>query len=107
MNHTAVCLGYATTFQLLMDMAGVECITVAGASRSSTEDHGWNVVRLNGNWYCVDVTWDANYREYGYSRGRESEWRYFNITSNEMAATDHQWDYANIPEAVTRGNGRC
>lgn len=104
-DRTAVCLGYATAFQLLMDMAGVECITVVGASSDSQEDHGWNMVRLNGNWYCVDVTWDANYREYGLSRGRESDWRYFNITSGEMAATDHQWDYASIPEAVTRGKG--
>ena len=105
-NHTAVCLGYATTFQLLMDLAGVECITVVGASRDSTEDHGWNMVRLNGKWYCVDVTWDANYREYGNTRGRERDWMFFNITSDRMAATDHQWDYANVPEAVTWGNGR-
>ena len=105
-NRTAVCLGFAATFQLLSDLAGVECITVVGASSASTEDHGWNMVRLNGNWYCVDVTWDSNYREYGYSRGRESDWHYFNITSDEMAATDHQWDYAHVPEAVTWGNGR-
>ena len=105
-NHTAVCLGYATTFQLLMDLAGVECITVVGAADSSQEDHGWNMVRLNGNWYCVDVTWDANYREYGVTRGRERDWLFFNITSDDMAATDHQWDYANTPEAVTEGNGR-
>ena len=105
-NHTAVCLGYATAFQLLMDLAGVECITVVGASRSSTEDHGWNMVRLNGNWYCVDVTWDANFREYyGSYWGQQSNWSYFNITSDEMAA-EHQWDYANVPEAVTWGNGR-
>ena len=105
-NHTAVCLGYATTFQLLMDLAGVECITVAGAAFASREDHGWNMVRLNGNWYCVDVTWDANNREYGVTRGREKDWVYFNITSDRMAGTDHQWDYANTPEAVTMGNGR-
>ena len=105
-NHTAVCLGYATTFQLLMDLAGVECITVVGAADLSAEDHGWNMVRLNENWYCVDVTWDANYREYGSTRGRERDWMYFNVTSNYMAATNHQWDYAHIPEAVTEGKGR-
>ena len=105
-NRTAVCLGYAATFQLLMDMAGVECITVVGAAFASQEDHGWNMVRLNGNWYCVDVTWDANHREYyGYLWGQESSWDYFNVTSDVMAV-EHQWDYANIPEAVTRGNGR-
>ena len=105
-NRTAVCLGYATTFQLLMDLAGVECITVAGAAYSSQEDHSWNMVRLNNNWYCVDVTWDANYREYGTTRGREKDWIFFNVTSDDMAAADHQWDYANTPEAVTMGNGR-
>lgn len=97
-NHTAVCLGCATTFQLLMDLAGVECITVVGASNYSREDHSWNMVRLNRNWYCVDVTWDAS--------GREKDWKFFNITSGEMAETGHQWDYASVPEAVTTGNGR-
>ncbi len=104
-NHTAVCLGYAATFQLLMDLAGVECITVVGAAHWSSSDHGWNMVRLGGNWYCVDVTWDANYRESG-GRGRQQDWDYFNVTSDYMADSDHQWDYANIPEAVTEGNGR-
>jgi len=46
-----ICLGYATTFQLLMDLAGVECITVVGASFQSTSDHAWNMVRLDGEWY--------------------------------------------------------
>lgn len=105
-NHTAVCLGYATTFQLLCDLAGVECITVVGAAFRSQEDHGWNMVRLDGNWYCVDVTWDANYREQGVSEGGEQDWSFFNVTSDDMAASNHQWDYVNTPEAVTGGNGR-
>lgn len=104
-NHTAVCLGYATTFQLLMNLAGVECITVPGAAFSSKEDHGWNEVRLNSEWYCVDVTWDANMRELtGY--GRQENWSYFNVTSDYMADTDHQWDYTNTPEATAEDQGR-
>ncbi len=107
-NRKAVCLGYATTFQLLCDLAGVECITVVGAAFQSQEDHGWNMVRLDGDWYCVDVTWDANYREQGFSwkASGPEDWRYFNVTSDEMAESNHQWDYANTPEAVTVGNGR-
>lgn len=104
-NQVAVCLGYATSFQLLMDLAGVECITVVGAAHMSSSDHGWNMVRLNGQWYCVDVTWDANYREQG-GRGRPSDWDYFNVTSDEMAESDHQWDYANTPEAAAQDRGR-
>lgn len=105
-NRKAVCLGYATTFQLLCDLAGVECITVPGAAFASQEDHGWNMVRLNGEWYCVDATWDANVREQ-VGRGRPEYWRYFNVTSQDMADSDHQWDYANTPEAsaTDRGEG--
>lgn len=100
-NQSAVCLGYATSFQLLMDTAGIECVTVVGAAFHSTGDHAWNMVKLDGNWYCVDPTWDANGRQ---QSGEEYEWRYFNVTSDEMAK-DHQWDYANVPEAVTEGKG--
>lgn len=90
-----VCLGYATAFQLLMDMADIECITVVGAAFYSREDHAWNMVRLNGNWYCADPTWDE-----GGSNG------YFNVTSDWMAFTDHQWDYGNTPEAVMEDHGQ-
>ena len=100
-ERKAVCLGYATTFQLLMDLAGVECITVVGASSSSSSDHAWNMVKLEGEWYCVDPTWDASY--HGYLQGEElmaSTHRYFNVTSDYMRQTDHQWDYDNVPEAT-------
>ena len=91
---TGVCLGYATTFQLLLDMAEVECITVVGASSRSRRDHAWNMVRLDGEWYCVDATWDEGWPE--------GSWYYFNVTSDYMAATDHQWDYASVPEATAQ-----
>ncbi len=87
-----VCLGFSSVFQLLMDMAGVECITVVGAAYNSEDDHAWNMVRLDGEWYCVDATWDwTYYNDMGYMR-------YFNVTSDFMAE-EHQWDYNNVPEA--------
>ncbi len=98
-NHKSICLGFATTFQLLMDMAGVECITVTGAAFRSTENHAWNMVRLNGSWYCVDPTWDMDAPEPRY-------WNYFNVTSDWMAQTDHQWDYDAVPEATAQDGGR-
>lgn len=96
-NGKGICLGFSVTFQLLMDMAGVECITVVGAAFNSREDHAWNMVRLNGQWYCVDSTWDT---------GLPSDWwSYFNVTSDYMADTDHQWDYNNVPEATADDGG--
>ena len=96
-NGKAICIGFASTFQLLMDMAGVECITVVGASRESTADHAWNMVRLDGTWYCADPTWDVE--------KTPEEWDYFNVTSDWMALTDHQWDYETVPEATSADGG--
>lgn len=104
-NRAAVCLGYAASFQLLMDMSGVECITVVGACFNSTGDHAWNMVKLNGEWYCVDVTWDdpvfsGNPVFYPSQWLTERHHKYFNVTSDYMRETDHQWDYDNTPEAT-------
>ena len=97
-----VCLGYAETFRLLMDMAGIECITVTGAGFRNRENHAWNMVKLNGEWYCVDPTWDVNP---GINQGGDYVYSYFNVTSDYMAFTDHQWDYANVPEATAEDGG--
>ena len=78
---------------------------MVGAAFHSEEDHGWNMVRLNGNWYCVDVTWDANMREQ-IGPGEPEDWRYFNITSDRMAQTNHQWDYDSVPEATMEDHGQ-
>lgn len=118
LRGTGVCLGYATTFQLLMDMAGVECITVTGAAFQSRENHAWNMVRLNGEWYCADSTWDycgldGNFEEHlsfvqdlAQSQHLDGLYSYFNVTSDWMAETDHQWDYDNIPEATAEDHGQ-
>lgn len=99
MEGVGICLGYASTFQLLMDLLDVECITVIGAAFQSREDHAWNMVRLGGNWYCVDATWDNR------SGGHLERCRYFNVTSQYMADTDHQWDYFSVPEATVADGG--
>lgn len=99
-----ICLGYATAFQLLMDLAGVECITVVGASGWSKEDHAWNMVRLEGEWYGVDVTWDDQTLTDPDSFSKEElskrHHAYFNITSDELRGGNRQWDYDSVPEAA-------
>ena len=94
-------MGYATTFQLLMDMAGIECITVTGAAFGNRENHAWNMVKLNGEWYCVDPTWDI-----APVFIHMNQYNYFNVTSQYMADTDHQWDYDSVPEATAEDYGR-
>ena len=102
-----VCLGYATTFQLLMDMAEVECMTVVGASFRNQGNHAWNMVQLDGTWYCLDPTWDHINVDQDYPPEElRPMYRYFNVTSDYMAFTDHQWDYDSVPEAAAEDYGQ-
>ena len=60
-NKEVVCEGYAKAFKYLLNALDVECILVCGNAKNSsghTESHMWNYVKLNNNWYGVDVTWD-------------------------------------------------
>lgn len=50
-DGSGVCEAYAEAFKLLCDTAGIPCISVY------SNDHEWNAVKLDGNWYYVDVTW--------------------------------------------------
>lgn len=57
-----VCEGYARAFKVLCDELGIPCVLTSGAARSTAfgtpEQHMWNDVELDGQWYAVDVTWN-------------------------------------------------
>lgn len=93
---TAVCMGYANTFQLFMDLLDIPCTTVTGVG------HAWNLVQLDGEWYAVDVTWNdplGSYVDVPAANEKEHH-RYFNVTSDFLRETDHQWDPEGVPEAT-------
>ena len=85
-NGTAVCEGYARSFKYLMDKLGIPCTLVIGQgtnSQGQTENHAWNYVQLNGNWYAIDCTWDDPVSTTGYV-SQSSKYRYFLKGSNEF-----------------------
>ena len=94
LRQTAICSGYTSTFQLFMDMLGIECITVHGAS--GEEEHAWNMVCIDGQWYNVDVTWND---PVALIQTTEMKHRFFNVSSAFMKETRHQWDESTTPEA--------
>ena len=92
-----ICLGYASTFQLLMELSGIECVTVHGMSHAGTAEHAWNLVRLDGEWYAVDTTWDDPVASFQVSEAVAHI--YFNVTDDFLRLKDHQWDETAVPEA--------
>lgn len=81
----AVCAGYARAFTLLCQGAGLDAIYVVDAGMN----HGWNAVRLEGETYFIDCTFDDPVPD----RGDEASDRYFLLTADELAET-HTWDRA-------------
>ncbi len=51
-NGSCDCDGYTAAFKLCMDKLGIPC------KAFTTDSHIFNVVKVDGKWYVVDVTWD-------------------------------------------------
>lgn len=92
MNGKGVCQAYSEATKLLLNMVGIECEIVEGTANS--ENHEWNLVKLDGDYYMLDVTWDDPYPD---EKGKV-KYDYFNLTNDEMAKT-HKWNTNRWPIA--------
>ncbi len=59
-KEKALCVAYALAYKYLADKAGLTCICAI----STSIQHCWNQVRINGKWYNVDVTYDDPVPDY-------------------------------------------
>lgn len=81
-NKKAVCQGYSTLVYRLLCECGIQTRIITG--KSQNQNHAWNIVRLNGQWYNLDATWDSNFD------GNDQKYMYFLKGSSEF--TDHVRD---------------
>ena len=87
-HGTMVCQGYALLTYKLMWRAGIPCRILVGQSMG--EAHGWNAVKLDGKWYCIDTTWDA-----APSAGDLMYWNYFLKSEEDFEDHDLHPTFAN------------
>ncbi|MBN2423456.1 MAG: arylamine N-acetyltransferase [Calditrichaceae bacterium] len=72
-RRKAVCEGYARLFKKMVKTAGMEAEFIGGYSKSynyepgslfsKQNSHAWNAVKIDGQWYLLDVTWGAGYMD--------------------------------------------
>lgn len=87
-NKKAVCVGYAYALEYLLQKCGIECAEVAGytfkTNDSEGEAHSWNLVKIDGDYYYLDATWDDNSNTNQEKKNASIDFDYFCITSKEL-----------------------
>lgn len=79
----AVCEGVAKTAKYIFDQVGLESFIVEGKAENPkskiSENHAWNVVKINRSFYHLDITFDITL-----SDGKATRYDYFNLSDKEI-----------------------
>lgn len=85
-QKSGVCQGYSYLFKYVLDSLGIECVTVPSTENS----HMWNKVKLDGEWYNVDVTYDDPQPD----TSTNISHLYFLLNDDEIREIDDSLDYS-------------
>lgn len=96
----AVCQGYAVAMNLLLEEAGIDSMLITGEGfyeeTGENMSHAWNLVKIGGEYYHLDPTWNDPIIEDGTEIVGYS---YFNVT-DEQIGVNHIWDKTKFPPAT-------
>lgn len=60
-NNTCVCAGYAEIVRNVFACCGIDSKYISGPNIKTMESgHAWNQIKLDGQWYNLDLTWDRD-----------------------------------------------
>lgn len=99
-NKKAVCEGIAKAFKVLCDYAGAKNVYVVNGTALSKRlkmiyPHTWNMVKSNGQYSHIDVTWDLEPSR----TSRYNRYDYF-MVPDEWMQKDHDYDNSIRCDAV-------
>ena len=80
-ENYGLCGGYTDTMMLFLERFNIPSIKIA------TENHIWNYVNLDDNWYHLDLTWDDPVSEDGQNI---LDHTYFLITDSELNVQEQE-----------------
>jgi len=97
-HKTAVCEGIANYVKVALEYIGVSSLVVSGKAQSSLyydkmENHAWNIVKVDGPTYHLDVTFDMTVRD------KLTRYDYFNLCDDDISK-DHVI-VSDVPKCVT------
>jgi len=84
-NKSSVCEGYALAAYRMFTDEGMESRIISGIAGGGP--HAWNIVKVDGKWYYIDLTWDDPITNTG-----EQVLRYDYFLKNSKEFSDHTRD---------------
>ncbi len=95
-KRRTVCQGYAQLAYRLLNEIGIETLIILGEAKvkqlGSRAAHAWNMVKVYGDWYHLDCTWDDPIGS------EQIHYDYFLINDLEIKRT-HSWESRKYPKA--------
>lgn len=89
-----VCQGYALLAHSMLQKLGIETQYIVGYVGEI--GHAWNLVKLGGQWYHLDTTWNDPVPD----RKGAVRYQYFLVDDRTMAK-DHSWIASDYPKATS------
>lgn len=97
-DKKAVCSGYSKAFSYLCDKVGIETVLVKGDA--DDVPHMWNMVKIGGEWYHIDVTYSVT----SSNLGKYVRYDYFCVSDDVVSSRNiYDQDYQ-YPKATAE---RC
>ncbi len=97
LNRATVCQGYASAAQYLLRLLGIESVIVTG--RANGESHAWNLIKLDGEYYYMDVTWgNSRYLDRSSQTEKHVNYSYLAMTTDEIKETHTFDNHFPLPE---------
>ena len=86
-TSAAVCQGYSMTAYKMFSYAGLESRIVVGTAKGIS--HSWNLVKVDGNWYQIDIT----------NNDSDNPNKYFLVSDQFLIYNNYRWDSKMYPTA--------
>ncbi len=114
-SKKAVCMGYSILFKELCEASNITAEFLAGYSKGLDPEtgklklsdvlHAWNAVKVNKNWYLVDLTWSAGQVDEKQGRFVKAFNEKYYLSDNKKFVNDHLpfdpiWQLSNQPLSV-------
>lgn len=87
-TSVAVCQGYSMTAYKMLNYAGIENRIIVGTLKGVS--HSWNAVKIDGNWYQLDIT----------NNDSKEKNKYFLVSDEILSLSEYSWDREKYPKAL-------